>query len=357
MDRLDSGKYPRTLKRIAGIFTLTTVLTITACAGPSGEQGTGEDTTTSQTQTAPPNDTVAATQAPATTDPATATTTEPTTTAESQAKPATTPETQGEPTATTATSPASKEGAEDVTRYTVGEISVALPEAWNQLKENENRRRFFFPGGALAVATNPKVGSIKTKAEQKEYLELFEKGVKDYKLESLKDIEVMGEKGFQHVSYATIEGRELKIKETVFTIGDDYYAIQCNVDARVSEFPKEYDQIIDSIMAASSVKEKPNPAKVQARKDKALQKAQSYVMLYYLSKEGLKHQLDLEGFNKAEIDYVLDKLKVDWRQNALKAGKQYKKEKKYNKAQLKKQLDYEGFSKEQISYVLSQLFK
>lgn len=346
MNICDSLKKVSSLKRAFGAFAITIALTITSCAAPSEVAATKNSTAdTDQSQpmsNAEQTHAMTATQAPAATEPVTTTASQVTTTAESPA---------------TSTADASEDSAEDYTRYTIGDVSFALPESWNQNKMNEDQRMFFFPSGMLTAVTKRKVGAIKTEAQQKAYIKLFEESVTNFELKSLKEIEVMGTKGFQFESSAALEGMPMNFKETVFTIGDDFYSLQASTSTGGAEIPKEYDEIIASLMVASEVKEKVDPGKAQARKEQALKKAESYVQTAFMAKKGLRTQLDHEGYSKAEIDYALDNIEADWKEIALKSGENYMEFNKFTKSELKKQLKFEGFSKEEIDYALSKIFK
>lgn len=82
----------------------------------------------------------------------------------------------------------------------------------------------------------------------------------------------------------------------------------------------------------------------------ALESAKSYIKYLSFSKEGLRDQLDYEGFSKKEINYAIKKCKANWKKECLESAKSYLKTSGFSKKGLKEQLEYEGYTKKEIKY-------
>ena len=84
----------------------------------------------------------------------------------------------------------------------------------------------------------------------------------------------------------------------------------------------------------------------------ALGKANDYLAFTSFSKSGLKDQLEFEGFSKESIDYAIENVSVDWKEQAAKKAEDYLKLSSFSKQGLKDQLEFEGFTNEEVSYGL-----
>lgn len=82
----------------------------------------------------------------------------------------------------------------------------------------------------------------------------------------------------------------------------------------------------------------------------ALKKAQSYLKYSTFSYEGLKGQLEYEGFAADEIQYAVDNCGADWNEQALNKAKSYLKHSSFSYQGLMGQLEYEEFTNEQAVY-------
>lgn len=79
----------------------------------------------------------------------------------------------------------------------------------------------------------------------------------------------------------------------------------------------------------------------------ALERAESIIKFQAFSRKGLFAALVYDKFSETEANDALDKLNVDWNEQAKKMAESYLNYKKYNKADLIDQLIYEGFTPEQ----------
>lgn len=82
----------------------------------------------------------------------------------------------------------------------------------------------------------------------------------------------------------------------------------------------------------------------------ALKKANSYLKSSSFSKEGLKSQLEFEGFTSEQINYAIENCGADWKEQALNKAKSYLKSSSFSKSGLLKQLEFEGFTSEEAKY-------
>ena len=86
----------------------------------------------------------------------------------------------------------------------------------------------------------------------------------------------------------------------------------------------------------------------------ALSKAEAYLSSGSgLSEEGLRDQLEYEGFSSSEIDYAIKNCNADWKAQCLKKAKAYLSSGSgFSEEGLKDQLEYEEFSSTEISYAI-----
>lgn len=86
----------------------------------------------------------------------------------------------------------------------------------------------------------------------------------------------------------------------------------------------------------------------------AREKAQSYLDISAFSRKGLIKQLVFEKFEKADAEYGVDALKVDWNEQAAKKAQEYLDIQSFSKGALIDQLVFEGFSKDEAAYGVKQ---
>lgn len=84
--------------------------------------------------------------------------------------------------------------------------------------------------------------------------------------------------------------------------------------------------------------------------ENARKSAESYLRYSSFSREGLLDQLDYEGYSKADAEYAVDNVEVDWFEEAAESAETYLKYSSFSKKELLDQLDYEGFTKEQAAF-------
>lgn len=95
--------------------------------------------------------------------------------------------------------------------------------------------------------------------------------------------------------------------------------------------------------------------KVTIGESNALEKAKSYLSFTCFSKQGLKEQLEYEGFSSSECDYAVKNCSANWNEQCYGKAESYLSFTSFSKQGLREQLEYEGFSTEQINYALNKL--
>lgn len=87
----------------------------------------------------------------------------------------------------------------------------------------------------------------------------------------------------------------------------------------------------------------------------AVKKAESYIRFSSFSKSGLIKQLEYEGFSKEDSIYAVNKINVDWNDQAYKKGKTYLDISSFSRDGLIRQLEFEGFTKEEVLYAVDKI--
>lgn len=87
-----------------------------------------------------------------------------------------------------------------------------------------------------------------------------------------------------------------------------------------------------------------------ASQQNALRSAGSYLKFSAFSRTGLIGQLEYEKFSTADATWAVDRVTVDWNEQAAKSAQSYLKMSAFSHASLVDQLAYEGFTPEQAEY-------
>ena len=126
----------------------------------------------------------------------------------------------------------------------------------------------------------------------------------------------------------------------------------------------ENEQVAEEMDPAPA--EEPNPAPAEEEKPEedsndsgnvtreqrnALRSAKNYLDFMSFSDEGLRKQLDFEGFPPDAIDYAMQNIEVDWNEQAVKKAREYDETGlAMSDSGLYDQLIFEGFTPEQAQY-------
>lgn len=87
-----------------------------------------------------------------------------------------------------------------------------------------------------------------------------------------------------------------------------------------------------------------------------LDQAKSYIEKIPFSEKGLRDQLDYKGFDKADIDFAMGELEVDWIANAIKKSEDYLATMPLSKNALEQQLGFDGFNVEEIAIAVEKTY-
>ena len=85
-------------------------------------------------------------------------------------------------------------------------------------------------------------------------------------------------------------------------------------------------------------------------KKMALDEAKNYLKAMGFSKQGLKQQLEYEGYTIDEATYAVNNCGANWKEQAVRVAKNYLKTMPFSKQGLIEQLEYEGFTNEEAAY-------
>ncbi len=101
----------------------------------------------------------------------------------------------------------------------------------------------------------------------------------------------------------------------------------------------------------------PEPAEPEATvgEANAVQAALDYLSFMGFSKSGLANQLEFEGYTKAEIDYALENITVDWKAEAVESAESYLEFSSFSRSGLIDQLLYEGFTQAQAEHAVNEV--
>lgn len=86
----------------------------------------------------------------------------------------------------------------------------------------------------------------------------------------------------------------------------------------------------------------------------ALRTAENYLSFTAFSREGLIDQLEFEQFSNADATWAVDRVEVDWNEQAAKSAENYLNFTSFSKAGLIDQLIFEGFTRKQAEFGVSQ---
>lgn len=152
------------------------------------------------------------------------------------------------------------------------------------------------------------------------------------------------------VQYESIFGQTISIQAV--------YVQKINRISDIQTIPTEsFNQpaILETAPAVTKPSEQPATAanNVSAGESNALRSAKSYLDMGGFSKEGLKGQLEYEGYDANQIQYALDNCGADWKEQALESAKSYLSyDIGFSKLGLMDQLEYEKFTSEEIQYAI-----
>lgn len=116
-----------------------------------------------------------------------------------------------------------------------------------------------------------------------------------------------------------------------------------------SEAPKEDEFSYSSEESSESI------VSITREQRNALSTANDYLDYSGFSSSRLREQLEYEEFPQDAIDYAMDNIIVDWKEQALRSAKSYDEYASMSDSRLYDQLIYEGFSDEEAQYAIDNL--
>lgn len=116
-----------------------------------------------------------------------------------------------------------------------------------------------------------------------------------------------------------------------------------------SEAPKEDEFSYSSEESSESI------VSITREQRNALDTANSYLEYAGFSETRLREQLEYEEFPQDAIDYAMDNIIVDWKEQALMSAESYDEYASMSDSRLYDQLIYEGFSDEEAQYAIDNL--
>lgn len=150
--------------------------------------------------------------------------------------------------------------------------------------------------------------------------------------------------GFEGIDFDT-EGK-YKVSFTAIDDAENEAIVPFTVNVELSE---EQKAAIEAAEKEAAEKEA-EADKANREKEKALKSAENYIKIMAFSAEGLRGQLEFEGFTTEQIDYALDNLDVDWNEEAVQSATSYSNTLSMSSSAIYDQLLFEGFTAEQAQY-------
>lgn len=168
--------------------------------------------------------------------------------------------------------------------------------------------------------------------------------------------------GFDDVDFTT-EGN-YKIKFTAVDKAENEVVEPYTIKVELSEEQLAAKEAAEKEAAEKEAAEKEAAEKEAAEKEaaeakelnanreneKALKSAQNYINIMAFSADGLRGQLEYEGFTSEQIEYAIDNVNVDWNEEAVQSATNYSNTLNMSSSAIYDQLLYEGFTADQAQY-------
>lgn len=116
--------------------------------------------------------------------------------------------------------------------------------------------------------------------------------------------------------------------------------------------PPQQSQAGDQVEETETPEEVPGETMSQKN---AVGKAELYLEAMPFSKSGLVEQLEFDGFDNADAVYAVDKITVDWKEQAALKAETYLEVMPFSKSELIEQLEFDGFSNAEATYAVDKV--
>ena len=251
--------------------------------------------------------------------------------------------------------------------WTFNDISFDMPDSWEYGKDNSTEKTcYFYPDDGMFMINITDETDI-----TEETLEGFIEGLEDTDGFVVTKSEIYNFRGNPsfHVftDYNNDDG--LQKGEWIVTNINGYQYGFLISSIEEGKYKDEFYKILNSVSEiqeeepeaeiTEEVEEETEATEPEATigEQNALDKALSYLEFSAFSKEGLRGQLEYEGFKKSEIDYAIKNCGANWKEQAVKKAKEYLEYQSFSKKGLYDQLIYEKFTEEQAQYGVDQAYK
>jgi colicin import membrane protein len=120
----------------------------------------------------------------------------------------------------------------------------------------------------------------------------------------------------------------------------------------------EVERLLEELRKEGEAKREAEAAEptMTSSQENAIESAQSYVDMSGFSKEGLIEQLQFEKFSKADAQFAVDHIDVNWNAEAVESAEGYLDMSGFSKPELIDQLEFEGFTPAQAAHGVSQAY-
>jgi len=133
-------------------------------------------------------------------------------------------------------------------------------------------------------------------------------------------------------------------------VADAAAAAQAVIDAKVAADAAAAQAAADAAAAAAAAE----AALGSVAQQNALRSAEGYLDYTAFSHSSLVDQLEFEGYSTGDATWAVDRVSVDWNEQAAKSAKNYLSFTSFSRSGLVDQLEFEGFTPEQAEYGVSQ---
>ncbi len=151
----------------------------------------------------------------------------------------------------------------------------------------------------------------------------------------------------------TVNGQKVEADTIAFN-GVTYVPLRATAEMLGKEVGWDQETMTASINDKVEKKKEPVKEETLAQQN-ALRKAKDYLEVMAFSKSRLKRQLEHDGFSEGDSEYAVERIDVDWKEQAYKKGQSYLDIMAFSRDKLIKQLEHDGFTKEEAIYALDKI--
>lgn len=241
-----------------------------------------------------------------------------------------------------------------------GDISCEVPSSWT-VTTNDTTTYCYPPNSQtsfLMTETYEISGSIFDDETLNQYLDGLSQGFGDFDVLSTGETEnEYGSKGKNVQFTGEIENVRVNVDLVVYDSLGGISSISMLTDSESKiDYSSDFDKIVQSVLVVPRVDSQTGQQDTNIDKQptlgesNALSKALSYLDYMAFSAQGIKEQLQFEGFTENEAQYAVDNCGADWNEQAAKKAQSYMKYSSFSRQGLIDQLKFEGFTQEQAEY-------